>query len=239
MTSSRKSLIYLDRHHLNDTLFLRAVAHAVAKRPRSWQTAIVHGPGSFVERRLEAKGLFLEMEDGVPVAPPPEIAPFIGTALHDFNQRLARLMTENMVHAVGTAGSDRGLLRWEGGKLHPGAAEWLIDILRAGVVPLISTTAAGSDGTPKAISPTAFLPRLVEVLGGVDEVTFFTRNNLAGVMRGAEPAEYVTMEDVRQADIYTEPEVMEAIVLSGSPVIISNPVRYPATEGLRGSWVQK
>jgi len=238
-SAAATSVIYLDRHHLNDTLFLRAMAHAVARRPRDWQTILVHGPGSFLERWFEGKGIFLDMEDGAPVAPPPEIAPMVDTALHDFNRRLTRLLTENMVHAVGVAGSDRGLLVWEGGRLRTGRADWLKAVLRTGVVPLMSATAAGPDGSTQAVPPSEFLPRLIDAVGGATEVVFFSRNNLPGIMRGSDPIENVTMADVRAADVFTEPDVMEAVVLTESPVLITNPVRYPSTAALRGSYVRR
>src|SRR5690625_7388233 len=108
-SAAATSVIYLDRHHLNDTLFLRAMAHAVARRPRGWQTILVHGPGSFLQRWFEGRGIFLDMEAGAPVAPPPAIAPRVDRAWPDRNRRLTRLLTGALVHAAGAPEPARGL----------------------------------------------------------------------------------------------------------------------------------
>lgn len=232
------SLLYLDRFHLGDPLFLQALGRALARRdPKQLRPIIVHGQGEYVQRRLESEGLFLEMHRDVHVATTTEEARLIQTALRDLNRWLVGLLTEAVVPAVGFMGSDRGLLLQDDDRITVGRISWVERLLEEAVVPVIAATAAGPEG---AVDPVDS-PRLVQALnahfGEKSEVVMFTTNNLGGIMSGRDPVSRLALQEVVSRGVLADPEAAETLVFSGARLLVTNTVRYPLTSGVRGTWV--
>lgn len=232
------SLLYLDRFHLGDPLFLQALGRALARRgDMNLRPILVHGQGEFVQRRLESEGIFLRMHRGVYAATTAEEERLIDTSTRDLNRWLTGLLTEAVVPAVGFMGADRDLLRREGEAIRVGRVEWVAQLLGQEVVPVIASTARGDDGSTVAVDPVEALAALLGYFGEAAEVVSFTTNNLGGVMQGRDPIVALPLEDVIGRNVLADPEGVEVLVNAGARLLITNTVRYATGTAVRGTWV--
>lgn len=232
------SILYLDRFHLGDPLFLQALGRAVARSTtQGFRPLLVHGQGEYVQRRLEGEGLFLSAHRDVFTGETEVQRRLIGTIHRDLNRWLVGILTEAAVPAVGFLGSDRRMLTLEKGEVGVGRVNWLEDVVERGVVPVIGAAAKTESGEASAVDPVKVIRALAQHFGEKVEVVTFTTNNLGGVMRGRDSIPQMSLEDVHQQDVLPDPEGVEILVLAGARVLLTNTVRYPGGSDARGTWV--
>ena len=101
MSAFKLRLIYLDRYHLGDPLFLRALAHRLGRAEAAGLGALlVHGSGDEAEQVLEAEGAAVVRRDGVLAGLSPEHALLVERAVRQTNKRVVSTLTEFGVAAV-------------------------------------------------------------------------------------------------------------------------------------------
>jgi isopentenyl phosphate kinase len=156
-------LVYLDRYHLGDPLFLQRFAPVV--KAHEGPLVLVHGVGEAAERALEAGGRVVEHAAGVlRVADEGERA-LVERAGRDLNRQVVHALNEAGVAALRLLGVDRGLLRQtpEGG-VAAGRVGWLLPLLRQGAVPVLAALAADADGRAVEVAVGDALAALAQAL---------------------------------------------------------------------------
>ena len=119
-------LLYLDRYHLGDEIFINNLAQRMHHAPAGDPLClIVHGSGEKVERTLESQGFFPERTGGVLDVTEPEQIRLVERAVRETNQKLVATLTDEVVPAVGIQGVDRNLLRLEEGTVTARKVGWL------------------------------------------------------------------------------------------------------------------
>jgi len=133
-------LVYLDRHHLGDDLFLKSLAQHIADAGTDGPTCLlVHGSGEKVERTLEAKGIFPDRTDGVLDVESEDQRRLVERAVREVNQDIVAALTDEVVSTVGIQGVDRGLLQKKGDEpLQATNVGWVSALLKQHVVPVVS-----------------------------------------------------------------------------------------------------
>jgi hypothetical protein len=130
-------VLYLDRYHLGDPLFLNGLARTLATSQTP--TILVHGAAEDGERALEARGRSPRWDGDVLAVADAEETALIERAARDLNRRIAHALNEAGVAAVRMDGGSRGLLaRDPEGGVRAGATAWLAELLRQGVVPVVA-----------------------------------------------------------------------------------------------------
>lgn len=133
-------LLYLDRHHLGDELFLKSLAQHFSNAGTDAPTCLlVHGSGEKVERTLEAQGHFPERTDGVIDVETEDQRRLVERAVREVNQEIVAALTDEVVSTVGIQGVDRGLFRvGDDASLQAANVGWLSALLKQHVVPVVS-----------------------------------------------------------------------------------------------------
>lgn len=165
-------VLYLDRYHLGDLLFLTGFAREV--RMLGAPAVLVHGSGEAAERALEAEGRFLERRGGLLVAEAPEERAAVARAARELNRRIAHALNDAGVPAVRLEAHGRGLLRASGEGVEAGNAGWLGPLVRQGAVPVVASLVAGPKGVREVSggAVAAALARLLAPEGAEAAVTF-------------------------------------------------------------------
>lgn len=142
-------IIYLDRHHLGDELFLKSLAQHFAEGASGEPACLlVHGSGEKVERTLEADGYFPERTDGVLAVETEEQRRLVERAVRETNQEIVAALTDEVVSTVGIQGVDRNLLgRAEDGTVQAPNVGWLAALIKQRVVPVVSALVEEEGGT--------------------------------------------------------------------------------------------
>ena len=124
-------LVFLDRYHLGDPLFLSSFARDV--KAHVGPLILVHGSGEEAERVLEARGFLTKEERSGPVA-----RQLVERAIRDLNRRIVHELNDAAVPAVGVFGVDRALLQRSGrGDIEAGKVDWLVALARQGGIPVL------------------------------------------------------------------------------------------------------
>lgn len=133
-------ILYLDRHHLGDALFLKSLAqHLASEQGGGPACLLVHGSGEKVERTLEAQGLFPERTEGVLDIEGEDQRRLVERAVREMNQEVVGTLTDEVVSAVGIQGVDRGLFQQnEEGDVRATNPGWVSALLKQHIVPVVS-----------------------------------------------------------------------------------------------------
>ncbi len=157
-------VVAVDRSTLDDLMAWQTIARALAGRaPRAGGVVLLHAPGEPVERMLEGRELELRGPDGFLRAMDAVSSEALEQAVRSDNRRIAALLTEEGVPAVGFVGGDRGLL---GAGAPP---TWLEAVIRTGSIPVVASVSPGPGGLcerglDEAVSWFSGLPGAVPVL---------------------------------------------------------------------------
>jgi acetylglutamate kinase len=198
-------IIYLDRYHLGDPLFLNRLARDVAALPAP--SVLVHGAGEDAERALEAEGLAPGWRNGVLTASGTVEQEIVERAARDLNRRIVTALNDAGVAAVRLDGASRGLLAGGGpAGVTSGAGGWLAELVASGAVPVVAALAPTGEGPLHQVNGGAAAATLAGVLPG-SRVVFFSR----GGMPAGEPA---------LADL-AEPESAELAIMAGAEVYVA------------------
>ena len=237
-------VLYLDRYHLGDVLFLQSLTRAMGgARAAGLEALVVHGSGEEAERLLEGEGYFVAREGGVLQVTSAVEAALVDRAVRQLNRRLVSLFTDAVVATVGVVGTDRGLLRAQsdgGVALH--RPEWLLKLVRQGVVPVVGAVARAADGTGAGeVDAASVALAAAQALGaGTGEevgVACFTQTNLPGVMDGRSPRARIRVSELPDEGLVPEPEAVRRFVAAGVPVLLTNTARLVDRGGPTGTRV--
>lgn len=220
-------LLYLDRHHLGDDLFLKSLAQHFANAGTDGPTCLlVHGSGEKVERTLEAQGIFPERTGGVLDVESENQRRLVERAVREVNQDIVAALTDEVVSTVGIQGVDRGLFEKEGDdSLRASNVGWISALLKQHIVPVVSALVEVPDtGTVHEVSAV----EAVLALGRALEASF---DPVACVLTTGEkpglPDEDGGVADTAGVDSVSdehvpEPSTVHRLVTAEVPVLITN-----------------
>lgn len=234
-------LLYLDRYHLGDPLFVQGLAKQINQGPPR-DCLMIHGSGEKVERTFESQGLFPERTRGVLDVESAEDHRLIERAIRELNQDIVGSLTDEVVSTVGIQGSDRGLLRLatssdsppaddesvpetaSAPSLQVGRTGWLEALLKQHVIAVVSALALDETSrTDREIWTADATITLYEALqGGFDPtVVFLTTTDQAGLTDAEGVRETASPEEV--SDLVAEPSAVERVVHAGCSSILTSP----------------
>lgn len=226
-------LVYLDRHHLGDDLFLKSLAQHFASAGTDGPSCLlVHGSGEKVERTLEAQGVFPDRTDGVLDVESEDQRRLVERAVREVNQDIVAALTDEVVSTVGIQGVDRGLFQKEADEpLQAANVGWVSALLKQHIVPVVSALVETPDTGAVHEVPTV---EAVLALGRALEASFepvacvLTTGDRPGVSdEGGNVAETVGPDAVTDEHV-SEPSAVRRLADTAMPVLVTN------LEGLLG-----
>lgn len=233
-------ILYLDRYHMEDTVFLQRLARALARRQRpTSRCLLVHGSGEFVERVLEGEGLFPKREEGVLQVDTAAQYELVERSMRQFNQRLVAMLTDEVVSCVGVQGTSRNLLWRKEGVLVARGAGWIEALVKQGVVPIVSALAPDPE-KQRAVEVAA-----VDVVGalasGLEEldprVVFFTRTARPGLVQDGSVLDAIALDELPGEKVLAEPEAVRQVVRRGLRVLLTDTTAFEETGEVAGTYV--
>lgn len=240
-------LVYLDREHLGDPLFLQGLAQAISRsRAGEPPCILLHGSGEKVERTLEAEGIFPDRVGGVLDVDEPDHLDLVERAVREVNQQVVGTLTDEVVSTVGIQGDKRNLFRRDAdGTLQVGSVGWIEALVQQRVVPVLSALADdAAAGRVREVWAADLLPALAEA---VDEsftptAVFFTATDDPGLPGHIpEPSDAHMAVDAGEvarealADVLSEPEAVTRGLEAGLPALLTTPAAFADEDGPRGT----
>ena len=218
-------LVYLDRHHLGDSLFLKSLAQHFAEGPSGDPPCIlVHGSGEKVERTLEAQGYFPERSKGVLDVEGEEQRQLVERAVRETNQEIVAALTDEVVSTVGVQGVDRSLLaRAPNGDVRAQRAGWIAALIKQRVLPVVSALVEKEGGRPEEVWAVDALVALARVLEEDFEpvACVLTTTDQSRLVDGTGEREELSIEAVSEDDV-SDPPAVRRLYEAGLPVLITN-----------------
>lgn len=227
---SQPIVLYIDRFHLDDRLFVDGLARHIASLALEHPPLIlIHGGGSAVEEVLERTGSVPVVEEGIArVETPLEIAVAERAVRHQ-NQRLAAAMNNAGVSALPVQGADKGFATiTPAGEPVLGATTWLESIIATGVVAIVSCLARKADGTVREVPPHRIARHIANRFQAA-AILFFTRNNRCGVFFDGASVSEISVEEI-PADVFAERAMLEVARGVSPPLFLTN-IRGLGPEG--------
>lgn len=217
-------IVYLDRHHLGDELFLKSLAQHFSEAASGDPSCLlVHGSGEKVERTLESKGYFPERVDGVLDVETEEQRRLVERAVRETNQELVAALTDEVVSTVGIQGVDRNLLELDPeGAVSASNAGWLGALLKQRVVPVVSALVEADNKTREvwaADVAVALANALSDSFNPV--VSVFSKLDHPGLMDATGHVDEIDVEAVSEDEV-AAPAAVHRVHEAGVPVMITN-----------------
>lgn len=213
-------VVYIDKYHLGDVLFLRALGVTLAGMAKERRPVVVlHGPGEFTERALEAEGVFLDGGD-VAALNDAQHRDSALRAIRELNQRLVNIFTEALAPAISIDPSTQRLLVEAGGRVERRRHGWLEGLTSMPSIPVMSSTAS-SDSGPSIAEDGQVIGSFLTDEPVVTPI-LFTKTSLPGIMAGKEPVTIIAPDDPRIGESITRTEVLEMLTLARSNFLITN-----------------
>ena len=234
-------LVYFDRYHLGDDIFINDLAQRMHQAPPGEPLClIVHGSGEKVERTLESQGIFPERTGGVLDVEAPEQVRLVERAIRETNQKLVTTLTDEVVPAVGIQGVDRSLLQHGDEGLSVHRIGWVEALLKQRVVPVISALVHHPDeGRVREAAADDTAVALAQAFETVDPVVvFFTTSSRSGIADATSVREEVALDALPEEGPLPEPDSVRRVVRSGVPGLITNLKGLYAKGGPTGTWVR-
>ena len=235
-------LLYLDRYHLDDVLFVQALARSLTGAGQAAPPCvIVHGGGERAERMLEGGGIFLERKEGVLQGTSPGEVALLERALRETSQKLVAALTDAMVYAVGVQGADRSLLRpapdgEAGGRLATGKTGWIRELAAKRALPaVVATVLDPEQGHLQEVSTAEAAIALGQAFGeeGGVEIVFFTKTNRPGLLREEAVLPEIALNELPDESVLPEPDALRKVAKAGLPVRITSAGAFLTGEGTR------
>jgi acetylglutamate kinase len=218
-------LVYLDRHHLGDSLFLKSLAqHFAEGKSGEPPCLLVHGSGEKLERTLEAQGYFPERKEGVLEIEGEEQRRLAERAVRETNQEIVAALTDEVVSTVGIQGVDRGLLTRDAeGQVHAGNVGWVSALLKQRVMPVVSALVEREGSAPDEVWAVEALVALADSLEASFEpvACVFTTTDQPGLMDAAGEKERASIEEVTGEEV-PDPAAVRRLHEAGLPVLVTN-----------------
>lgn len=237
MTQSTFRILYLDDYHAGDVLFLQTLARALGRWNARPAPVLVHGSGEAAERALESKGIFRTREGGLLPVESPEEHRLVNQAGKLLNQHILAVLNDAVVSAVGVVGTQRRTLMVEDGRVAASGAEWILAMVRQGVVPVLAAFAREARSGATGEVPIADAVAALAAMFGVDdtEIVFFTRTNLPGIMEGGRPRPRIEASDPRLDEAVPDLDGLKRLRAMGLPVLLTNTTRLADRGGPIGT----
>jgi acetylglutamate kinase len=235
-------VVYLDRHHLGDELFLKSLAQHFAEGASGEPACIlVHGSGEKVERTLESKGYFPERTDGVLDIETDEQRRLVERAVRETNQELVAALTDEVVSAVGIQGVDRNLLGLdEEGRITASNVGWLAALLKQRVVPVVSALVESDEAGPHEVWAADVVVALAKALSSsFDPVACgFTTADRPGLRDATGMKEEVGEDELDEIDELPEPDALRRMHRAGLQVLMTNVQGLLGGDEPQGTWMR-
>lgn len=218
-------LIYLDRYHLGDDLFLNDLARRMHRAPAGEPLClIVHGSGEKVERTLESQGLFPERIGGVLNVTTPDQVRLVERAVRETNQRVVAALTDEVVPAVGIQGVDRSLFQFEDGTVTARNVGWVEALLKQRVVPVVSALVHNTEEEQvREVAATDAVVALARAFDAVDPVVvFFTTSLQPGLTDATGVRGTVQIDALPEEGALPEPDAVRHVVRAGLSSLITS-----------------
>ncbi|MEP0546116.1 MAG: acetylglutamate kinase [Rhodothermales bacterium] len=215
-------VLYLDRYHLGDPLFLTGFARDV--QHLGAPCVLVHGAGEAAERALEAQGRFPTFDGGVLRVESTEDRRIVARAARELNRQIVHTLNEAGVAAVGIEASGRGLLQRAEGGILAKKVTWLRDLVAQGAVPVVTALLPGPSGEAEEVNGGAVAGALALALtdSGMPAVaTFLTKNGQNGLYSGDRRIDEAAMDAVTEG-VVPEPEALRDGHAAGAEVTITS-----------------
>jgi isopentenyl phosphate kinase len=214
-------VLYLDRYHLGDPLFLNGFARDVLGLDAP--CVLVHGAGEAAERALEAQGRFPEFEGGVLAVETEADRALVARAARDLNRQIAHTLNDAGVAAVRLEASGRGLIRATSDGFEAGNTGWLRGIVAQGAVPVIAALVGEMGGAVREANGGAVAGTLARAFadeGTEAQVVFLTKNGQNGLVTDDSVQAEVALEAVSAA-LVAEPEAVRRALAAGAEVVVT------------------
>jgi acetylglutamate kinase len=214
-------VLYLDRYHLGDPLFLNGFARDVLAF--DGPLVLVHGAGEAAERALEAQGRFPASEGGVLAVETEGDRALVARAARDLGRQIAHTLNDAGVAAVRLEASGRGLIRATDDGIETGNTKWLRGIVGEGAVPVIAALVGEVGGAVREIGGGALagaLARSFAESGAEAQAVFLTKNGQNGLIEGDSTRESAGVEAL-PAGVVAEPSAVRAALATGAEVVVT------------------
>ena len=227
-------LLHLDDYHLDDLLFVQSLGRFMQGTRQ--RVVLVHGSGGEAERLLEAAGFFPARQEGRFAALTAPERQLVEAGFRQTNRMLVSRLTDSGVSAVGLHGGDRGLLRWEDGRVKVGNTQWLRTLATGGAVPVVSALIAG-DGGAEPVETEAVLAALAGAFSSEPvRVVVLTRTERAGL--GRPPAAELAPEALEaHAPDLADARVASCLTALGQALLVTSIPAFFAPTGPSGTSV--
>jgi acetylglutamate kinase len=218
-------VVYLDRPHLGDELFLKSLAqHFANGKSGEPPCLLVHGSGEKVERTLESKGYFPERTDGVLDIEGEEQRRLVERAVRETNQEIVAALTDEVVSTVGIQGVDRNLLGvGEEGGITATNVGWLAALIKQRVVPVVSALVEREDGAVEEVWAADVAVALAQALAASFDpvVTILTTADGPGLREHGSMREEVQLDGIAEDDV-ADLSAVERVQAAGLPVLLTD-----------------
>ncbi len=225
-------LVHLDAVHLDDLLFTQSLGRLMMGT--SHRLILVHGDGGQAERLLESAGIFPD-----PASPPSDHErALVDQAIRQTARKIVGLLTDSQVPAVGIHGGDRGLLRVDGGAIHPGSVGWLADLANQRAVPVVSTLVGGEAGAASDADVLVALATGLRAAGHEIEAIVFQRVDARVLLPGDDGRPLPEVDGSRVPEIGSElPDIsaVEALLNAETAVRVTTPPAFLGPSGPGGT----
>ncbi len=220
-------VVYLDRHHLGDDLFLKSLAQHFADAGTQGPPCIlVHGSGEKVERTLEAQGYFPDRTGGVLDVETDEQRRLVERAVREVNQDIVAALTDEVVPTVGIQGVDRGLFHQDAdGALKAANVGWVSALLKQHVVPVVSALVEVSEaGVVREVPAVEAVRALAQALEASFDpvVCVLSTGDVPGVFGDEEEREETVQAGAVTEDDVPDPAVIRRLTEASLPVLVTN-----------------
>ncbi|NBB73469.1 MAG: acetylglutamate kinase [Bacteroidetes bacterium] len=234
-------LVYLDRYHSGDEIFINNLAQQMHQAPAGDPLCLlVHGSGEKVERTLESQGFFPERTGGVLDVTEPEQVRLVERAVRETNQKVVAMLTDEVVPAVGIQGVDRNLLQLKDGAVTARKAGWVEALLKQRVVPVVSALVRHpEEGRVREVAAADALVALAQSFDALaPRAVFFTTGTQPGLADATGIRDAVSLDALPDDGPLPEPNAVRQIVGNGVPGLITTLEGLFADPGPAGTQVQ-
>lgn len=223
MSMQTLHIVYLDRHHLGDELFLKSLAQHFAEGASGEPPCVlVHGSGEKVERTLEADGYFPERTDGVLEVETEDQRRLVERAVRETNQEIVAALTDEVVSTVGIQGVDRNLLgRTEDGTVHAANVGWLAALIKQRVVPVVSALVEEEGGTEEVWAADVVVA-LAEALSASFDPVACVLTTSDGAVGSDDEAQNEGVSIERLSEDVPDPAAVRRIHGADVPIMVTN-----------------
>ena len=231
-------IVYLDRPHLGDELFLKSLAqHFAQGKSGEPPCLLVHGSGEKVERTLESKGYFPERTDGVLDVEGEEQRRLVERAVRETNQEIVAALTDEVVSTVGIQGVDRNLLGVdEEGGITATSVGWLAALIKQRVVPVVSALVEDGEGPVEEVWAADVTVALAQALSASFDpiLTVLTGADGPGLRENGAMQEETDLEGLSEDEV-SDMAALERMQAAGLPVLLTTAQRLLSSEEPRGT----